>query len=38
MKILLVEDEVITRHFLERTLEKWGYEVFAAKDAARAPW
>jgi two-component system cell cycle response regulator len=36
VKILLVEDEVITRHFLERTLEKWGYEVFSAKDGEEA--
>ena len=36
MKILIAEDERITRRSLERQLEQWGHEVSAAVDGAEA--
>ncbi len=36
MKILVAEDQVVSRHILQSTLRKWGYEVIAAEDGARA--
>ncbi|MGR8949098.1 MAG: PP2C family protein-serine/threonine phosphatase [Gammaproteobacteria bacterium] len=36
MKILIVEDERITRRNLQRQLEKWGHEVVAAADGEEA--
>ncbi|MGH1365396.1 MAG: PP2C family protein-serine/threonine phosphatase [Calditrichia bacterium] len=36
MKILIAEDESVSRSLLMRTLEKWGYEVIATEDGAAA--
>ncbi len=36
MKILIAEDEVISRRMLEVTLRKWGYDVVVASDGAEA--
>ena len=36
MKILIAEDERITRRSLERQLEQWGHEVSIAVDGAEA--
>ncbi|RLC24824.1 MAG: diguanylate cyclase response regulator [Deltaproteobacteria bacterium] len=36
MNILIAEDEPVSRHLLEVTLRKWGYEVTAARDGAEA--
>lgn len=36
MKILIAEDERITRMSLQRQLEQWGHEVVAAEDGAEA--
>jgi sigma-B regulation protein RsbU (phosphoserine phosphatase) len=36
MKILIAEDDNISRRFLSRTLEKWGYEVVAAANGKEA--
>jgi sigma-B regulation protein RsbU (phosphoserine phosphatase) len=36
MKILIAEDERITRRTLQRQLEKWGHEVVAAEDGQEA--
>jgi sigma-B regulation protein RsbU (phosphoserine phosphatase) len=36
MRILIVEDEPISRAILRRTLENWGYEVVAAADGIEA--
>jgi len=36
MKIMIAEDEQITRRKLQRQLEKWGHEVTAAEDGRQA--
>ena len=36
MKILVAEDEAISRHRLEVSLRQWGYEVTAVEDGAQA--
>ena len=36
MKILIAEDDAISRRILEVTLQKWGYEVTVATDGAQA--
>lgn len=36
MKILVAEDQPVSRHLLAATLRKWGYEVTAVEDGARA--
>jgi DNA-binding response OmpR family regulator len=36
MRILIAEDEVVSRTFLEATLRKWGYEVVSFPDGAQA--
>jgi sigma-B regulation protein RsbU (phosphoserine phosphatase) len=36
MRVLIAEDEPVSRHLLVRTLEQWGYEVVAARDGAEA--
>ena len=36
MKILVAEDEIVTRSSLKRQLEKWGHEVVAVEDGERA--
>jgi len=36
MKILIAEDEPVSRRLLEVTLRKWGYEVTATRDGAEA--
>ncbi len=36
MRILIAEDERITRRSLQRQLERWGHDVFAAEDGAEA--
>jgi sigma-B regulation protein RsbU (phosphoserine phosphatase) len=36
MKILVAEDQTISRHILEASLRKWGYEVKGVEDGARA--
>jgi sigma-B regulation protein RsbU (phosphoserine phosphatase) len=36
VRILIAEDERITRRSLQRQLEKWGHEVVAAEDGAEA--
>ena len=36
MKILIAEDEAVSRKILQRTLQKWGYEVVAAKNGKEA--
>src|SRR5262245_39629634 len=36
MRVLIAEDDPISRHLLERTLRAWGYEVTAAADGAEA--
>jgi phosphoserine phosphatase RsbU/P len=36
MKILVADDDAVMRHLLQRTLEKWGYEVITAPDGAEA--
>jgi len=36
MKILIAEDEVVSRHMLETTLAKWGYAVVGASDGEEA--
>ncbi len=38
MKILIAEDEPISRHLVENFLTQWGYEVVAAKDGEEAWW
>jgi diguanylate cyclase (GGDEF)-like protein len=32
MRILIADDSIVTRHLLEATLRKWGYEVVVASD------
>ena len=34
MRILIAEDDMISRRVLERTLTKWGYEVVSTRDGA----
>lgn len=36
MKILIADDSIVSRHLLEATLRKWGYEVMAACDGTEA--
>lgn len=36
MRVLVAEDDVVTRRLLERTLQSWGYEVCGAADGAEA--
>jgi two-component system, cell cycle response regulator len=36
MKILVAEDDAISRRLLQATLQKWGYEVLAASDGMQA--
>jgi DNA-binding response OmpR family regulator len=36
MKILVAEDQVVSRHLLVANVRKWGYEVIAAQDGAQA--
>ncbi|HZU24448.1 MAG TPA: diguanylate cyclase [Bryobacteraceae bacterium] len=36
MKILIADDSVVSRHLLEATLRRWGYEVVGASDGDRA--
>ena len=36
MKILIADDSIVSRHLLEATLRKWGYDVMVACDGAEA--
>jgi DNA-binding response OmpR family regulator len=36
MRILVAEDELVSRHLLEVSLRRWGYEVTAVEDGTRA--
>src|SRR4026208_1495556 len=36
MKVLIVDDESISRRLLQNYLEKWGYQVVVAENGARA--
>jgi len=36
MKILVAEDQTVSRHMLEANLRKWGYEVEGVEDGTRA--
>ena len=36
MKILIAEDDSVSRRLLQSHLQKWGYEVAAAADGAEA--
>jgi two-component system NtrC family sensor kinase len=36
MKVLIAEDEAISRRLLQSYLEKWGHEVVVARDGAEA--
>jgi two-component system cell cycle response regulator len=36
VKILIADDSIVSRHLLEATLRKWGYEVFVACDGVEA--
>ena len=36
MKVLIADDESVSRHMLQRLLVKWGYEVVAAEDGNEA--
>jgi signal transduction histidine kinase len=36
MKILIADDDSVSRHFLQYYLQKWGYDVTAAEDGAKA--
>jgi len=36
MRILIADDSVVSRHLLEATLRKWGYEVMVACDGSEA--
>ena len=36
MKILIADDSIVSRHLLEATLRKWGYDVAVACDGAEA--
>ena len=36
MKILIADDSLVSRHLLEATLRKWGYDVVVACDGEEA--
>lgn len=36
MKVLIADDDPVSRHMLERLLERWGYEVMVAQDGEEA--
>jgi diguanylate cyclase (GGDEF)-like protein len=36
MRILIADDSIVSRHLLEATLRKWGYEVVSACDGTQA--
>jgi phosphoserine phosphatase RsbU/P len=36
MKVLIAEDDMVSRRLLESTLAKWGYEAVTAEDGAQA--
>lgn len=36
MKILIADDSIVSRHLLDATLRKWGYEVILASDGNQA--
>ena len=36
MRVLIAEDEPVSRRILERTLQRWGYEVVVATDGTQA--
>src|SRR5260370_8771493 len=36
MKILIADDSIVSRHLLEATLRKWGYDVVVACDGTEA--
>ena len=36
MRILIAEDDAVSRHLLEATLHKWGYEVIVTNDGLQA--
>lgn len=36
MRILIAEDDAVSRHLLETTLAKWGYEVMSTTDGIQA--
>ena len=36
MRVLIAEDDAVSRHLLEAFLAKWGYEVVVAKDGSEA--
>ncbi len=36
MRILIAEDDTVSRHLLEATLAKWGYEVISTTDGIQA--
>ena len=36
MRILIAEEDVVSRHLLETTLTKWGYEVISTTDGIQA--
>jgi phosphoserine phosphatase RsbU/P len=36
VKVLVAEDQVVSRHILAGNLRKWGYEVIAVEDGTRA--
>ncbi len=36
MRILIADDSIVSRHLLDATLRKWGYEVILASDGVEA--
>src|SRR5215475_6172927 len=36
MRILIADDSIVSRHLLDATLRKWGYEVIVASDGVEA--
>jgi len=36
MRILIADDSIVSRHLLDATLRKWGYEVIVACDGVEA--
>ncbi len=36
MKILIAEDDMVSRRVLQATLQKWGHEVIIAQDGVEA--
>jgi two-component system, cell cycle response regulator len=36
MRVLIADDSLVSRHLLEATLRKWGYDVLAASDGTEA--